>query len=54
MKNNEIFYVWSSDFEEFTGEGVLARNFLTNIFKKYNGKVRIKSNNAEYIYFKKK
>ena len=54
MKNNKIFYVWASDFEEFTGEGVLARNFLTNIFKKYDGKVRIKSNNAEYIYFKKK
>jgi hypothetical protein len=54
MNNNKTFYVWSSDFEEFTGEGILARNFLTNIFKKHNGKVNIKSNNAQYIYFKKK
>ena len=54
MKNKKTFYVWSSDFEDFTGEGILARNFLTNIFKKYYGKVKIKSNNAEYIYYKKK
>ena len=54
MNNNKVFYVWSSDFEDFTGEGILARNFLINIFKKYGGKVKIKSNNAEYIFFKKK
>lgn len=53
MKNS-IIYVWSSDFEEFTGEGILARNYLSKVLSDYKGKIRIKSNNSEYIIFKKK
>lgn len=54
MSNDKKIYVWSSDFEEFTGEGILARSFISNIFKNYKGVIKIKSNNGEYIFFNKK
>ena len=53
MKNS-IIYVWSSDFEDFTGEGILARNYLSKVLGHYKGKIKIKSNNSEYIIFKNK
>ena len=52
MKNKEKIFVWSSDFEDFTGEGILARSFLTSIFFNSDKKIYIKSNNGEYILFK--
>ena len=53
---NKIIYAWSSDFEEFTGEGILARNFVNKILGTYLGKIKIKikTNNSEYIFFKNK
>lgn len=51
---DKIIYAWSSDFEEFTGEGILARNFLNKILGTFKGKIKIKSNNCEYIFFKNK
>ena len=51
---NRIIYAWSSDFEEFTGEGILARTFLNKILGTFKGKIKIKSNNSEYILFKNK
>ena len=53
MKNNTI-YVWSSDFEDFTGEGILARKYLNKILRNYKGKVKLKSNCSEYIIFNNK
>ena len=47
------FFVWSSDYENFTGEGLLARCFVENYFK-YDETVRISSNNSEYLFKKKR
>jgi hypothetical protein len=51
MKNFNIF-IWSSDFEEFTGEGLLARSFVENLFATKN-KIKIVSNNSVFFYNKK-
>jgi hypothetical protein len=48
MKNFNIF-IWTSDCEDFTGEGLLARCFIKKIFKNYN-KVRIFSNNKDFAF----
>jgi hypothetical protein len=41
-------FVWSSDYETFTGEGLLARCFVENYFQ--NGEsIKIRSNNSEYL-----
>ena len=48
MKNFDVF-VWSSDFEEFTGEGLLARSFLKTIYQDKGLIIKIISNNG--IYF---
>lgn len=53
MKNN-IIYAWSSDFEDFTGEGILARNYLNKVLGNYKVKIKIKSNNSEYVIFNNK
>jgi hypothetical protein len=50
--NVEIF-VWSSDLEDYTGEGLLARCFLKNIFKNKNN-LKIISNVGIYLYNKNK
>lgn len=52
MKNFDVF-VWASDFEDFTGEGLLARCFIENYFVKKNT-LKIKSNNSEFFFYKKK
>jgi len=51
MKNFDIF-IWSSDFEEFTGEGLLSRCFVDNLLFK-NNKIKIITNNS-IIFFNKK
>ena len=51
MKNFSTF-VWSSDFEDFTGEGLLGRFFVENFCQK-NESVKIVSNNGEYYLNKK-
>jgi hypothetical protein len=51
MKNFDIF-IWSSDFEEFTGEGLLSRCFVDNLFFKKN-KIKIITNNS-IVFFNKK
>ena len=53
MINFDIF-VWASDFEDFTGEGLLARCFIENYFLDKNLKIKILSNNGTYIYSKNK
>jgi len=45
-------FVWSSDYENFTGEGLLARCFVENYFQN-KGTIKIISNNSEYILKKK-
>lgn len=47
MKNFDIF-IWASDFENFTGEGLLARNFIKNFF--LNEKIKIHSNYCEFFF----
>jgi hypothetical protein len=46
-------FVWSSDYENFTGEGLLARCFVENYFKSSES-FRIRSNNSEYLFNKNK
>ena len=53
MKNFDIF-VWSSDYEDFRGEGVLARKFVSTFFFNSNLILKILSNNGSYFLFKKK
>lgn len=52
MKNYNTF-VWSSDYESFTGEGLLARCFVENYFKSGEA-IKIYSNNNKYFFLKKK
>ena len=52
MKEYNTF-VWSSDYESFTGEGLLARCFVENYFKSREI-IKIHSNNNKYFFLKKK
>ena len=52
MKSFDTF-IWSSDYESFTGEGLLARCFVENYFKTQEI-IKISSNNKEYLFKKKK
>ena len=49
MKNFDIF-IWASDYEEFTGEGLLARCFVENYFFDSNLKIKILSNYGIYFF----
>jgi len=49
MKKFDIF-IWASDYEEFTGEGLLARCFVENYFFNSNLKIKILSNYGIYFY----
>lgn len=51
MSSKFDIFVWSNDFQEFTGEGLLARTFIQNFFKNKNYKIRINSNFGDYIYY---
>lgn len=51
MKSFDTF-IWSSDYESFTGEGLLARCFVENYFKTQEI-IKISSNNKEYLFKKK-
>jgi hypothetical protein len=51
--NETNTFVWSSDYESFTGEGLLARCFVENYFKS-GEKIKIQSNNSKYLFQKKK
>jgi hypothetical protein len=51
MKNFDIF-IWASDFENFTGEGLLARSFIKHLF--INDKIKIHSNYGEFFVKSKK
>lgn len=53
MKSAEVF-VWASDFEDFKGEGLLARLFIKKFFFSYKNKVKIYTNNSNYIFYKNK
>jgi len=53
MKNFDIF-IWASDYEDFTGEGLLARCFVENYFLDKNLRIKIASNNGTYLYNKNK
>ena len=53
MKNFDVF-VWSSDFEEFTGEGLLARSFIKTIYQDKDLKIKIISNTGIYFINDKK
>jgi hypothetical protein len=52
MKEYNTF-VWSSDYESFTGEGLLSRCFVENYFKSEEI-IKVCSNNNEYLYKNKK
>ena len=53
MKNFDIF-IWACDYEDFTGEGLLARCFVENYFLDKNLRIKIVSNNGSYLYNKNK
>jgi len=53
MKDFEVF-IWATDFEDFTGEGLLARLFVKNYFNLSKKKIKIYSNNNRYYLYKKK
>ena len=53
MKNFDVF-VWSSDFEEFTGEGLLARSFIKTIHEDKNLTIKVISNTGVYFLNNKK
>ena len=53
MKDFEVF-IWAADFEDFTGEGLLARLFVKNYFNLSKKKIKIYSNNNRYYLHKKK
>jgi len=52
MKKFDVF-VWASDFEDFTGEGLLARCFVEKYFAKKNI-LKIQSNSSELFIYNKK
>lgn len=52
MKRND-FFVWACDYEDYTGEGLLARLFVKNYFLNFKKKIKIQTNNSDYIFFKK-
>ena len=54
MKTKKNIFVWCNDFENYTGEGILARNFINKIFSNSSHKINIRSNNAEYLYYNRK
>lgn len=53
MKDFEVF-IWAADFEDFTGEGLLARLFVKNYFNLSKKKIKIYSNNNRYYLHEKK
>jgi hypothetical protein len=53
MNDFQIF-VWASDYEDFTGEGLLARLYIDNHFSLSNKKIQIYSNNGQYVFNNKK
>jgi len=53
MNDFEIF-VWASDYEDFTGEGLLARLYIEKNFSQLNKKIKIYSNTGRYLFYKKK
>jgi hypothetical protein len=53
MKDFEVF-IWAADYEDFTGEGLLARLFVKNSFNLSKKKIKIYSNNNRYYLYDKK
>ena len=53
MKDFEVF-IWASDYEDFTGEGLLARLFVKNYFYSSKKKIKIYTNNSRFDFYKKK
>jgi len=53
MKDFEVF-IWAADYEDFTGEGLLARLFVKNYFNLSKKKIKIYSNNNRYYLYDKK
>ena len=44
-------FVWCSDFEDFRGEGILARIFLEKISFNSNKKFFVKTPGNEYLFY---
>lgn len=53
MKNSKETYVWCCDFNNYRGEGILARTFVEYL-SKYKKKIIIKTFEKEYEFFKNK
>jgi hypothetical protein len=53
MKNFD-FFVWASDYEQFRGEGLLARKFIQTLFSNSKLKLKIQTNSNSYIFFRNK
>ena len=47
-------FVWCSDFEDFRGEGILARLFLKKISSSIDKKFFVKTPGSTYLVYKKK
>lgn len=56
LSNKNIFDVciWASDYQEFTGEGLLARCFVDKFFFNSNLRIKIYSHFGEYFYYDNK
>jgi hypothetical protein len=53
MKNFD-FFVWASDYEQFRGEGLLARKFIQSLFFNSKFNLKIQTNSNSYIFFRNK
>jgi len=52
--NEFKIFIWSSDYEFYTGEGLLARLFVENNFSLFDQRILIYSNNGQYFFNNKK
>jgi hypothetical protein len=52
VSNIYDIFVWSSDFSENHGEGLLARKFVDIFFENSRDIIKIKSNDGEFFYSK--
>ena len=53
MKKSKETYVWCCDFNNYRGEGILARTFIEYL-SKYKKKIIIKTFDREYEFFNNK
>ena len=53
MKSDKEVYIWCCDFNNYRGEGILARSFVKYL-SSYKKKIIIKTFEKKYIFYKNK